>query len=799
MVGESSTTYAQSFIDPVDHFGLRRDNLGSLSQAYLNHESLEASIDEIQLPDLMRAHTEDTNFGSNLGKDHSRTKTPSSLYLPAGTRDTLPEKNQGLSRWSANRVVLGSINRPESAHGIASIFSRSLRREKKDRFVGSNSRTSTSHLKTGDTKIMAVSKECENMIGPNFISDPFNFRHIKHTRHEQVSNLARRAQTELVSESKIPSSKHNHFDSEYQNLKLNDLRFENFSSETLSAQALEEHQLLSTVDTYNRKQRANMRMNKDLFENISSMQALIFNESRKHRSESSPPPFHAHSVEKIPARKSSRPLSNTNSAPSIASERFYSKPESKSPFHIVMPTTQSPSSESIHREYFYNSLCEDKETINIDSWPLPSSTKSSCSYGLELADVEEEDMLSDKVRKMSAVNHHNSFDFDEKLLGSMNDFGSISENRNLMPLKSLQKKSDFDISSDNSGIDIDSWESDIDWCYENEFEADSNYRWVEGEPLDFRTGDSHIKSDTKTTEIQLLGDESQYGEIFSPSLLLPVQISSPPGLSHSSAEFITSPSPKSPVNTTRELYLPKNSKILLPTDPFDADDFLTDINLQVIESSVDSGAIYQQNFAQNNLIGRSKQCISSDGSLFDYGLSSAAHGRTWSFSQDLEHSFSSTCATDYINGQETANHESSASIPHPYQISQPRSSQSKSRLHADENILTKMTAFNLSRDTAKSPLLDRRNKNSHIGAILSPSPPSVTIPIGNTNLSEYQRTERTSSQRSSSVPRPRSGQNFSATSYTPTNHSDFSQKKIRSSSQAFKTRGKCSYGLFPHV
>ncbi|TQS37982.1 hypothetical protein Golomagni_01524 [Golovinomyces magnicellulatus] len=757
MLRESSTTYAQSFMDPVDHFGPRGDNFCSLTQAYLNHENLKASMDEIQLPDLMRAHTEEINFRSNLGKGHLRTKTLPSFYLPATTRDTPSEKYQGFS-----------------------------------------GRTSTSYLKTGDTKIMAVSKECENMIGPNFISEPFNFRHIKHTRHEHVSNLARRVQTEPVSESKIPS-KFNHVDSELQNLKVDDLHFENFSSETLGAQALEEHRLLSAVDSFNRKQRATMRMNKDTIEKIPSMQASTFNESRKNQSESSPPPSHTNSIEKIPARKSSRLISNTNSALLVASERFYSKPESKSLFHIVLPTIQSPPSGPIHNEYFYNSPCEDKEINDIDSWPLPSSTQSSCSYGLELADVEEEDIFSDKVQNIAAGTQQNSFDYDEKLLGSIDDFGSISENGSLMPLKSLQKQDDFNTNSDNSGIDIDSWESDIDWCYENEAEADGNYRWIEEESQDFRTGDSHTKSHTKTTELQLPGDESQYQGIFSPTLLLPIQTSSPPGLSPSSAECITSPALKTPVNTTREPYFPKNSKMLLLNDPYNADDFITDIDLQDFESSVDSGAIYQQHFSPNSFIARSRLCISSDNSLLDYGSSSAANGRTWSFSQDLERSSSSTCTTDSINGQEIASHENSDSIPHPYQNSQPRLSQSDSHLQGDETILAGMTAFNLSRDTAKPPLLDRRNKNFHVGARLSPSPPSLTIPIGNTNSPEYQRTERTSSQCSNPVPRPQSDQNFSATNSTRTNHSEFSRNKSKSSSQAFKTRGKCSYGLFPHV
>ncbi|KAI6247104.1 hypothetical protein HI914_04588 [Erysiphe necator] len=515
------TTCSDSYPTQHEHCYLKRDNLETLHSTISNREYSHSVADGLHLPELMRSQTEEYRNAIHLGKNYIRTKTLTSIYHPTESRDISCKENLALTRQVSNHLDTTSTNSRESGHGLVSRFSRTTWKEKKERFLGHVSRSSTSNFIPRDANLTDKS-HAEFTNSCNSISTPYNVRHLKPTKYDSVTYVTQRVPTELASDPSIHNSLHNRMDSERQAFRVDDLHFENFPFETLGTQVYDDSRPISVVGKLGARQRAVLRKKRIPCENKASSQP--YNEGRmaQHKSETSllSP---ASQMDSLPARKSSRTSSN-NDLLFLASNKSCTRSEWDSSSPPRGSKVSNSQIKSEHKEYLYSKYHDNLIKVGEDSWPLPNSTNSSC-YKVDLPDVEEEeeDFLPGVKQVTSLVQNSGSLDFDEKILRCIEDLESISEIGSPAEWDPLQIKRNSSIGeslSICSDMEIGSWESDIDWCYENELEADCDYRWTEEEAKECSVEASKTHGDMQAPQLLLQVDEPLCRKNYCPSLFV---------------------------------------------------------------------------------------------------------------------------------------------------------------------------------------------------------------------------------------------------------------------------------------
>lgn len=706
----------------------------SLHPTISNNEYSQPTEDGIHLPELMRSQTEESRPVMHPRKSHLRTKGLSSLYHSTGFRDTSLKENLTFSNRTANRLDLSNIHRPDSVHGLVSIFSRNVWKEKKERFVGHVSRASTSSITAKDANLMTKSHDSEFPNSCNTISIPYNFRHIKHTQYDKAPNAVQRVQSEQASDSKSSNSLRNQIELERQALRVDDLHFENFSSETLNSQTCDERRSISTVDKNRTKQRSVLRKKKIPCENKFLSQASLYNETRIAQDQTQIPASSLpYLMESLPTRNSSRTPSNADLVFSSTSALSHTKSE------------------------WENSL-----TLGEDSWPLPNSTNSCFMADLPDVEEEEEDLLVGPNKVVSLVENCGSFDDDEKILGTIDDLESISESGSLAewdPLHINRNSSIGESHSICSDLEIGSWESDIDWCYENEVEADCDYRWIEEEIKEAQ--DENLKTHRALQAPQLMLQVNEPIDVknFRPSLLLPERVRSP-GLLPVSLAYTNSLTPDTPVNFRRDHYIPITPKLPSPSEPAHMDGFQSEVTASDFQTQLHHETNFKDSFVKDYFsVFPSPISDNSSISLFGEGSSKSVTDRSWSCPQSLPSSRCSSAHTySSVIGQDAIK-----------------------------------SAFKLRRDAAKVTLIDHRNKKFRLDEIV-PRTSVPILPLHDSRSFESLKTVGLSIQRG----RPTTRLSPDRKLLTP--FSDQNTNKSRSTSQISTTsRLKCSYGLFPQV
>ncbi|POS86376.1 hypothetical protein EPUL_002229 [Erysiphe pulchra] len=653
------TSLTETYSTTQDQFFLRKDNLEPLHPTISNNEYSQPVEDGIPLPELMRSQTEESRLAMHSGKSRLRTKTLSSFYLSTGPRDISYKENLAFSHRIANRLDSGNNHRPDSVHGLVSIFSRNVWKEKKERLVGHVSRASTSNISTRDTNLMAKSYDNEFPNSCNSISIPYNFRHLHHTQYDRVPDATQRVHSEQASGSNSPKSLRNQIELERQALRVDDLHFENFSSEALNTQICDERRPISAVEKFRTRQRTVLRKKRIPCENKFPFQVSLYNEPRIAQNQTQIPDSSLpYLVESIPTRNSSRTSSKSDLISSSTPELTCTKPE--------WDKSSSPGE---------------------DAWPLPNSTNSSCFMG-DLPDVEEEeeDLLVGPNKVISLVEKCGSFDYDERMLGSIDDLESISESGSPAEWDPLHVKRDSSIGESHSicsDLEIGSWESDIDWCYENEVEADCDYRWIEEEIKETQDKDLKTHRAIQAPQLLLQVNEPKNAKNFRPSLLLPERVRSP-GLSPASVvTYTNSPTPATPVNFRRDHYIPITPKFSSPDEPANMDGFQSEVTTSDFQTQLQHETNFKESFMKDYFtVIPSPISDNSSISLFGDGSSKSATDRSWSCPRSSPSSrCSSTYTSSSVSGQETSK-----------------------------------SVFNLRKDAVNVPLLDRQNKNLHLDA-----------------------------------------------------------------------------------
>lgn len=762
-------------------------------------------------PGLLRGYSEESKFGLLSGKSHSRTKTLSSLYLPLGSRDLSLKDNLGISRWSPNRSDTNSVNRQEISQAFGSIFSRTGRKEKKDRSGNHLFQSSTSNM-ASDMGKASTHKDRENLNRVNVISEPYNFRHIRHARQEAVPVLMRRPPSDLSLDSRSSSHVLNPIDIERQsNYIFDNLHFENFSSEALAAQVSDDH-LQIPVESGNYRNQVPLRK-----KHVVSGRNIV-SQTFLHDDPISPQPcltprypISNHLTEPLPVRMSSRVASSYEPNLCLRSESDLN-------FPYGLPTPPTPCLTTGHHEYFNHPVIT--KEVEEESWPLPCTNNTNGPFGVELADVQEEEEFQDEKLvqildcmqldgspSIPVIANGKSFDDDEKLLGSAENYESLEKNEAVAlgsagdEIKPTEKQT----TSDSPTSENVSWESDIDWCYENEVEADCDYRWIEderrGDKYDGKWIEDHNKIDPskllKLTEesraLQILpkSNEGDYRKSFFSCLLLPKDAESPPELSPDSIVFPSS-IPRDPVSLPGQDFI-QSSSMNYPRNECD------DLGLHLAQTIPS----YYPTPAENDYIN------GEDCTWEKFKAVSPLRSFNSSFSSSRE-SMISYCDTRTLSSHSSIisppSTTASCSVDSPERKHQKNTSNTSvkdcfntvktqslellpsTHTHHEHSLGTKAAVINFARHTSETLLIDRRKKSLTFDAWRASQPVHLSnAPNPNSNFDDCK-------SRNSSYIRLRSGQK----EVTSIPHTGKLRKK-RSQSYNLSMRGKSSYGLFPQI
>ncbi|KAJ5038361.1 uncharacterized protein L3040_007226 [Drepanopeziza brunnea f. sp. 'multigermtubi'] len=360
-------------------------------------------------------------------------------------------------------------DRPESV--ISTIFSRTARKTKRETQTASLQSSPSpgqEHvvIEKGSAKEHGSGKKSSSSRRHQTISNPYNFQHVTHTRQDSFPDLHRTSCTELSSEfiairaSQAPSN-------ELKGIRANDMHFENFSFETLGQMSNEEAPSPSTQTTQQRRKSTRASQRSDPW----SLGA----HSPDRLGTASPESLHSPSSQTcpvtLPVRTSSRnPIMPFNAVDPLATVTM-TRPHTQGGYQTPAPF-MFPLEASTHAV----------TTPGDEAWPLSPSVSGSLSG--ELTDVLEEE--EDPSSKFWMLTHSADLRLSQSVPALRrrpqqlsNDQPEASTSTTLR-LSSLQKRPSAGLKPAQPALGFnfsDSWESDIDWCYEHEVEAHCDYQW----------------------------------------------------------------------------------------------------------------------------------------------------------------------------------------------------------------------------------------------------------------------------------------------------------------------------------
>jgi hypothetical protein len=603
--------------------------------------SLEPAIDGPPSPERIRAYTEQMKRSSLFG-NNSRTNTLSSATSSFRSRESNSGStdNASLSRRSSGRSNASSMpsvrsDRPESVQLFGSIFSRGGRKLRRE----NNARSLRSSGSSTPLEDFVIEEEParDHYYGRRngsrrrqFISEPYNFQHVTHTRQDHLPNLQRTSRMELVSEFSAIRASQAPTNGELKGIRAEDLHFQNFSSEALALVPTEElpqdpQQRAVLRKSVNQRQRS--------MPYAKSHDNLRIAPPRPPRSPLSPECPVA-----LPARTSSRTASvlfeTFDPLTSTTIERPYNKGGIRRPAPFNIPIPPPPTWDEREGEFLDQPLSHAVTTPGNEAWPLTASP--SGNFGVELTDVQEEDedVLSRRSRLSSASAELRMSQSVPALRRQSLEQANEEMGKSVAPLTPAFQ------------LTTDSWESDIDWCYEHEVEADDNYDWdrcTSGEAEVGAETETILSTPSQPLQLRLQNEERTYHGRFRPSLLVPSSIDLPE-LSPMSASTITPSDPRTPSSFSRPAHVrsPSHASSFKESHGFNLSPTL--LIPSDFQSQMDEDALYNEHFsndATSATIFPSEPFMHS-ASPVDEGASSTASFRSSNFSRGSARSSSST-------------------------------------------------------------------------------------------------------------------------------------------------------------
>ncbi|KAE8448429.1 hypothetical protein EG329_009494 [Mollisiaceae sp. DMI_Dod_QoI] len=431
---------------------------------------------------------------------------------------------------------------------------------------------------------------------------------------------------------------------ELKGIRAQDLHFENFSSEALTLVPTEELPLKLPQSP---RQRAVLR------KSINQPQrAMPYAKSHDNLRVAPPrPPRSPLSPEcpvALPARTSSRTSSvlfdTFDPLASTSIERPYTNGGFRKPAPFHMPIPPPPSWDERKEDFSTRPLSHAVTTPGDEAWPLTASP--SGTFGAELTDVQEEDedvlsrarlsITSAELRmsqSVPALRRKSMEQADDKQETEI----STTDAQPLTDATSNPLQPAFQLTTD-------SWESDIDWCYEHEVEANCDYQWDQCS-TDEAAAQTEIVPPTTSQpvlQLRLQNEERAYRGRFRPSLLVPSTYDVPELSPISNAS--TPSDPRTPSNFLRPAHIRSPShassfkeshgfnlspSLLIPTD---------------FQSQMEQDALYNDHFGNDSTSGTIfvPEAFNHSTSPVDEVSSSTASFRSSDFSRGSARSSSST-------------------------------------------------------------------------------------------------------------------------------------------------------------
>jgi hypothetical protein len=387
-------------------------------------------------------------------------------------------------------------NRPESVQFFGkTIFSR--RSSRKVRLDVGRSRSSSSlsahlsvngdyptqdpHGRTGSRRgTMSDTSSLHGHSRKHNISGPFNFQHLTHTRQEQLPNLDRASRSELLTKFSVITNSQTPVHGQLKGIRAEDLHFENFSSEDLNAGS--EAPLEPNTRPRTSPQRPRNTLKK--------VPSPTLTHARSHESLRTTPPRPPRSPLTCPPPPPPRTSSRTASTlwdvfdpigtTSLERPQTVSGFRKPTAFHLPISPPRPITRSEEPQDFIVNAPPTSPRVPDTESWPLLPGTFEN---NFPLADVpEEEEMYAASRRsRISATSA------DLRHSRSVPDF-SIRHSgiEHAMPIivrpqtpPSQQPAIGLAISPVKPIIQLthESWEDDIDYCYEHAAEANCDYEW----------------------------------------------------------------------------------------------------------------------------------------------------------------------------------------------------------------------------------------------------------------------------------------------------------------------------------
>jgi len=492
---------------------------------------LEPAIDGPPSPESIRALSKQMKRASFLEKHQSQqtTSSGSSSSLRSLASADRPSWEHAmdeadLSRKSSGRSTASSMQRRERPDSVQ-LFGKTIfgRRGRIKRDSGAQSSSSSSmysnemSLETGlpptsappslDTFIPAffnrrrmpkTEHEAEESAARRKfqISGPYNFQHLTHTQRDQVPDLQRSSRAALQSEFSVMRASQLPSDGALRGIQADNLHFADFSSETLPL--AEESSGLGEPHT-------RISLSRPVVLRTHSSPRRL-QRSRSQEMPGAPPPRPPRSpVESTfveppvpPPRISSRVSIRYDNFDPLAST-ILARPQTSGGFRhpspLALPGGVSPArghsySRStdldVPAEHRYSRLMP---TLDDDSnWPLPCPATSP--FDKALPDVPEEEEHFARKSRVSMVSNNSSLRGSQSvpllrqaaqaqsflpprpLSGGSDTLGRVEMLHAQKALRAaLQEKDGPDT------LPRESWEDDIDYCYDHAAEADCEYAW----------------------------------------------------------------------------------------------------------------------------------------------------------------------------------------------------------------------------------------------------------------------------------------------------------------------------------
>ncbi|KAK5664326.1 hypothetical protein OQA88_546 [Cercophora sp. LCS_1] len=444
-----------------------------------------------------------------------------------------------LSRKSSGRSVTGSMpsrERPDSVQIFGkSLFTRRTKLKRGDSAPSAPTSSAGSSLYSGDAdsilsppptsapirdsvvpaifgrrRTATLDNVDEGAVRRKFnISGPYNFQHVAHTQKDHLPDLQRTDRIALASEfshmraSQIPAA------GALKGIRADDLHFADFSSDFLPLR--EEQEREDDMDSHVRLAASRppslvskqLSPGRRLLKHAQSQEQLRIPPPRPPRSPVDPAMTLIPNPPVPPPRISSRASIRPDGFDSLGAAFVNDRPQTSSGFRHAHPFALSPNATSppaTSHGYFpgpdMDMIPEDgqlrRESFPDDgNWPLPTSP----SFDASLPDVPEEDENVAAMRR-SRASMRASLTSNSSLRGSQSVpmLRPLTSPQDENPKRPGSNASDtlgrFDMLAaqralraalvDNSrtgSLTRESWEDDIDYCYDHEAEADCDFAW----------------------------------------------------------------------------------------------------------------------------------------------------------------------------------------------------------------------------------------------------------------------------------------------------------------------------------